>query len=202
MHSTLVDVSGVVPMDCLPLIPDHHRLRRPHRRIPANRLDIVPIRIQHERCVIPLVVRPFPRRAIVPPAMGHRGLVERIHHVPVMRLERQMQPPGQLPLHLIAIRRGNEQLIRPEIPVVRPSDRNSQRFEHGGIELLAGGQISHHQPDVINQTPLVSFSIQHETLLVVEGKTGKPAAQAPYPYLPCDGVPDSPVTIIPPRSPL
>ena len=53
-----------------------------------------------------------------------------------------MQPPGQLSLHLITVRRGNEQLIRPEIPVIRSADRNPQRAEHRGVELLARGQIT------------------------------------------------------------
>src|SRR5947199_9607175 len=57
-------------------------------RLVADRFDIVAVGIRHERGVVGgVVVGPEPGPAIVLPARGHGGGVERVHRRPVLRRE-------------------------------------------------------------------------------------------------------------------
>src|SRR5687767_1370360 len=58
-------------------------------------LDIVAVRIEEERRVVPWVIRPFARGSIVSSPMFHANLMERVHHQAISGLERKMVAPGQ-----------------------------------------------------------------------------------------------------------
>jgi hypothetical protein len=99
-----------------------------------------------------------------PAAVRQRRLVEGLHHGLVFRLERQVDAAGQFALNFGASGRGDEQFVGPEVLVVGSADGNLQRIEDRGVERLAGGQVAHHQSDVVDQTALVSFLLRHESL--------------------------------------
>ena len=55
-----------------------------------HRLDVVPVRIEHEGRVVAGVVVAFTRRAVVAPARGERGAMEGLHRLAIGRLEGQV----------------------------------------------------------------------------------------------------------------
>ena len=64
------------------------------RRRVTHRLDVVSVRIEHERAVVVrVVVRPRTRRTVVLAAGRHRGLVERVDRRAVLRGDRDVHRP-------------------------------------------------------------------------------------------------------------
>ena len=60
----------------------------------AHRLDVVPVRVEHERAVVVrVVVRADARRAVVLAARRHCGLVERVDDGAVLRADRDVHRP-------------------------------------------------------------------------------------------------------------
>ncbi len=66
---------------------DHHRLHRPLVRPVVDRLHIVPVRIQQECRVVPGVIVPLARAAVVAAVGGGARLVEGVDRLPVLGLE-------------------------------------------------------------------------------------------------------------------
>src|SRR5438046_6528318 len=82
-------------------------------RLVADRFDIVAVGIRHERGVVGgVVVGPEPGPAIVLPARGHGGGVERVHRRPVLRREGDVRRPAGPALPQPEGRRP----LRPEAP--------------------------------------------------------------------------------------
>src|SRR2546425_12768412 len=67
----------------------------PSFRRMTHDLDVMAVRIEHERAVVIFVVmRPQSRRPVVAPARGHRRLVERVDLFPVLRAEGDVDRRG------------------------------------------------------------------------------------------------------------
>ncbi|MBB5734963.1 hypothetical protein FHT09_000662 [Xanthomonas arboricola] len=129
---------------------DLHRIGTALRRTMEHRLDVVAIGVEHKRSVIARVIRAHARRAVVAAAMGEGGLMERMHHGHVMRLEGQMVAAGEFALrHRVAI--GHEQLVGPEESLTFATDGNAQGIEHRLVETSARRQVADDQMQVIDQ---------------------------------------------------
>ena len=64
-----------------------------------------------------------------------------------------MVPAGEASLALPAVRRGDEQFVRPEMLLGRSGDGDAERVQHGFVEAPARGQIRHDQLDMVDQAP-------------------------------------------------
>src|SRR5687767_14744524 len=65
---------------------------RASRRRMADRLDVMAVGIEHEgRVIIRMVVRPQPRRAVVPAAGRQRRAMERVYGGAILGHDRDMQ---------------------------------------------------------------------------------------------------------------
>ena len=117
--------------------------------------DVIAIGVEHESRVVTRMVGPLARRAVVAAAGGERRAVKAVHDRTVPRLECQVDPTGELALRLLAALAGDEQLVKPEILRRFPAQRNAERVQRRRVETLAGRQVLHYQPDVIDQTAAV-----------------------------------------------
>ena len=99
----------------------------------------VAVGIEHERGIVARMIWALARGAIVPGAVRQRDPVEFIDHDPITRLESEVMPAGQGSLRRPAVRRRNEQLVRPEKSVARAADGDPEHIEDGLIKgRLAG----------------------------------------------------------------
>src|SRR5690606_14541549 len=120
------------------LWPDRDSESDPHgcgaalRFAVVHGLDVVAVRIEDEGGVVPWMVGAFPGCAVVLSAVRQCGFVEAVDHGPALGLERQVMAPGQLPLRGFAVRRRDEQLVRPEVIVSGAADRQAEGLEDRG----------------------------------------------------------------------
>src|SRR5690606_18076213 len=98
-----------------------------------DHLDIVAVGIQHESGVIVRMIGPQSRCAVVPPPGGQRRLVNRLHGLPVWRLEGQMMTPCRLAECRRRVQRREHQLIDPDKALATPADRYAQPGGDSGI---------------------------------------------------------------------
>ena len=78
---------------CVPGEDD--RRRRALDGAVVHRFDVRSVGIQHDRRVVPRVIRPLAGRAVVTPAGCERGRVEAIDGLAIGRLEREVEPRGR-----------------------------------------------------------------------------------------------------------
>src|SRR5690349_15912312 len=69
---------------------EHHGRRAALARTVKDGLDVVPVRVEHERGVVPGVVGPLAGSAVVLAAGSERGQMEGLHGLPIGRLKREM----------------------------------------------------------------------------------------------------------------
>jgi hypothetical protein len=147
-----VGASSLDPERALLFERDLHALRRPLGFPVEHRLDVVAVGVQQEGGIIARMIRTLSRRAVVLAAGRTPGLVEGLDHGPVLRLKGQMMPARQLAGRRLAVSGGDEQFVGPEITVALAAQRHAQNLEHRLVEAAGGGQILHHQLDVVDQT--------------------------------------------------
>lgn len=121
------------------------------------RFDVVAVRIQHERAVVAGMIRAQPGRTIVTTTVGQGRRVERIDHGAVACLECQVMAASEFTLRRLAVNAGHEQFVGPEESVARAAHGHVQHAQHGGIEALAGRQVSDHQLDMVEQSSAMQF---------------------------------------------
>src|SRR6187402_2570313 len=125
------------------------------------RLDVVAVGIDQEGGVISRVIGALTRIAIGNAAGLDTGLKDLLHHLTAARLKRQMDSTGQMSLCGAALLSRNEQLIGPKIIGTRAANRDLQAGEDGFVEALAGGQVAHHELNVINQPATIKLLSFH-----------------------------------------
>lgn len=63
----------------------------------VDRLNIIPLRIQHKSGIVTRMIVSFARRAVIAAAMGQRRMVKSVHPVTISGLERQVVASCQFP---------------------------------------------------------------------------------------------------------
>ena len=100
-----------------------------------NRLDIIAVRVQHECAVIPWMIRPITRRAIVFTTSSDCCGMKPVHGVPVRCLESQVHPAD------IVVRLVHPQFIEREILWCVYGEFMAKYIQTRDIELPAGIKI-------------------------------------------------------------
>jgi hypothetical protein len=89
-----------------------------------NSLDVVPVRIEHKRRVVPGMVWALTRRAVVLPAVCKAGPVEGFNHCTITGLESKVMAACQLALSGLTVGGRNEKLVTPEIVLGSATNTN------------------------------------------------------------------------------
>ena len=103
------------------------------------------IRVEYVRAVVPGVIVPLARSAIVHATGGESRSVEPVNRIPVARTESDVDP---------ATRRAvvaEEQLQDLERVLVLPGDRMAEGPDRGCVEASASREITYTQMDVVEE---------------------------------------------------
>ena len=114
-------------------------------------LDVIAIRVQNERGIIPRMIGPDSGCPIIAPTMRQGGAVKSINRFAIFSLKSNVVPPGQLARRGWAVGGGYGKFIRDEVTVIRAKNRYPQHEHHRCIEAFARGQVAHYKLNMINQ---------------------------------------------------
>jgi hypothetical protein len=117
----------------------------------VDRLNIVAVWIQHEGGVVPWMIWPLARSAIVAAAIGQAGRVERLDCCGAIGLKRQMVAARKLTLRRCAGCGGDEEFIYSEIILPLPSELDAKGGEGRLVKAPAYRNVSNHQLNMIDQ---------------------------------------------------
>jgi hypothetical protein len=131
---------------------DNDRLRRSVRLAVKYGFDIVSVGVQHKRSVVPGVVRPLARRAVVAASGTEGSLVERGDRFTIWSLKGQVNP-GDLPVRLV-----DEELVDMEVAFAfNEALRAAEGGDDGDVEALARLYIRHPQVNMVDEPAEMKF---------------------------------------------
>jgi hypothetical protein len=81
--------------------------------------------------------------------------------LPVLRLKGHVMAAGEFAVCGLALGRGDEEFVGPEVVVTGAGHRHLQHLEHGFVKGPAGGEVLHDQLDVVDQPASVQFLCFH-----------------------------------------
>lgn len=137
------------------LKPNFHRLCTALCLAVIDRFDIIAIGIEDKGGVIAGVIDPLAGGAVILAAMGQRCLIEAIDCGAVLRLEGEVMATGQCAERCRAVDGSDKQLVSPEVTLTRAADWHIEGGQYGPVKALAGGQVFHHQLEMVDQpTPM------------------------------------------------
>ena len=110
-------------------------------------LDVVAIRIEHERGIVAGVVMAFARRAVIATARCNGRRMKTLHRVAIGRLEGEVHVRDGRSVVDFA----HEDFSREEIAVAFATQLAPERLQYGPIEALARNKIGYDDLDVIDQ---------------------------------------------------
>ncbi len=119
-------------------------------------LDVVAVGVEDVRRVVPRVIGPLARRAVVAASGSDRGLVEAVDRPAIGSLEREVE---------IGRRRSvgaDEELVGGEPAVALPEDAEPERLERTRVEALARFEIPHPQMDVVEEPACMRLGHESE----------------------------------------
>ncbi len=118
-------------------------------------LHVVPVGIEHKRCIIARVVRTLAWCAVIGAARCDRGAMKTIDRHAILRLKCQMYSPRDNSGGSGAFGGGDEELVGPEIPWSLAAERNPDRIEDGAVKASTALEITRDELEMIDQTPAV-----------------------------------------------
>lgn len=131
-------------------------------------LDVIPVRVPHERCVVAGMVLAFGGTAVVAPTGGHGRGVKTTDGLAITGLEGEVHPRnGTVGFVDVQFVRGKEARTLAE------SMRKIQGTKHCRVKALACLEVRHAKVNVVDKSADVKF--QRE--LPVAGRAGKPGAR-------------------------
>src|SRR5438874_4418737 len=115
----------------------------------AHDLDIVAVRVEHERAVVAGVIVPLARRTVVAVARRDERSVELVHDRVVGGREGEVHVLGQRP---VVVDDAERPVLAPEMPPFWPLAREDEAAEgtDGLVEALRGLEVGDPDPEMVD----------------------------------------------------